>query len=86
MYQLSRAYELSGQNEKALQALDQIVYKYPGSEYFVEAQFRRAEVLFVEKKYSLAEHAYASVISRGAESEFYIHVSLQFDCWISRYP
>ena len=73
LYQLSRAYELSGQNEKALQALDQLVYKYPESEYFVEAQFRRAEVLFVEKKYSLAEHAYASVISRGAESEFYIH-------------
>ncbi len=73
LYQLSRAYELSGQYEKALQALDQLVYKYPNSNYFVEAQFRRAEILFVEKKYSLAENAYASVISHGPETEFYVH-------------
>lgn len=73
LYQLSRAYELSSQYEKALQALDQLVYKYPNSDYFVEAQFRRGEILFVEKKYPLAEDAYASVISHGPDTEFYMH-------------
>jgi len=51
LYQLSRAYELTGQHEKALKALDQLVYEYPDSNYYGETQFRRAEILFVEKQY-----------------------------------
>ena len=73
LYQLSRAYELSGEHEKALQALNELVRKYPDSEYFAETQFRRAEILFVEKQYSQAEVAYKSVISHGPENRFYIH-------------
>ena len=73
LYQISRAYELSGEHEKALKALDQLVYEYPDSPYFAETQFRRAEILFVEKHYAQAEHAYESVIKRGPEGRFYIH-------------
>lgn len=73
LYQLSRAYELTGQHEKALKALDQLVYEYPESNYFGETQFRRAEILFVEKQYAQAEDAYESVINQGAEGRFYIH-------------
>ncbi len=73
LYQLSRAYELSEEYEKALKSLDQLVYEYPDSIYFTEAQFRRAEILFVEKQYSVAETAYASVIHKGPESDYYIH-------------
>ena len=73
LYQLSRAYELSEQYEKALKVLDQLVYEYPDSKYYTETQFRRAEILFVEKKYSMAENAYESVIKKGPESDYYIH-------------
>ncbi|MGH1538276.1 MAG: tetratricopeptide repeat protein [Gammaproteobacteria bacterium] len=73
LYQLSRAYELSGEYEKALRALDQLVYEYPESAYFGETQFRRAEILFVEKKYAQAEDAYESVIKLGSDGRFYIH-------------
>ena len=73
LYQLSRAYELTGQHEKALNALDQLVYEYPDSNYYGETQFRRAEILFVEKKYAQAEDAYESVIKQGPEGRFYIH-------------
>ena len=73
LYQLSRAYELTGQHEKALKALDQLVYEYPESNYFGETQFRRAEILFVEKQYAQAEDAYEAVIKKGPEGRFYIH-------------
>jgi TolA-binding protein len=73
LYQLSRAYELSGEHEKALKALDQLVYEYPDSAYFGETQFRRAEIFFVEKHYGQAEDAYESVIKQGPEGRFYIH-------------
>ena len=73
LYQLSRAYELTGQHEKALKALDQLAYEYPGSNYYGETQFRRAEILFVEKQYAQAEDAYESVIKQGPEGRFYIH-------------
>lgn len=73
LYQLSRAYELTGQHEKALKALDQLVYEYPESNYFGETQFRRAEILFVEKQYAQAEDAYESVIKQGPEGRFYMH-------------
>jgi len=73
LYQISRAYELSGEYEKALNALNQLVREYPDSAYFGETQFRRAEILFVEKQYAAAEDAYESVIKQGPEGRFYIH-------------
>jgi len=73
LYQIARAYELSGEHEKALSSLDQLVYEYPDSGYFIETQFRRAEILFVEKQYPQAEDAYESVIDQGPEGRFYIH-------------
>jgi tetratricopeptide (TPR) repeat protein len=71
LYQLSRAYETTGQPEAALATLDRIVQSYPQSPQLDEVQFRRGELLFSAKRYPEAEHAYAAVISRGAASEFY---------------
>jgi len=73
LYQLSRAYEVGGEYEKALQALDRLVREYPDSSYYIETQFRRAEILFVEKQYAQAEDAYEAVITNGAEGKFYVH-------------
>jgi tetratricopeptide (TPR) repeat protein len=71
LYQLSRAYEETGQIEIAMDTLDQLISKYPQSRHIDEAQFRRAEYFFTRKKYLDAEESYQAVIDAGEGSEFY---------------
>jgi tetratricopeptide (TPR) repeat protein len=71
LYQLARAYEVTGQAEPALNALDRIVQRYPNTPQLAEVQFRRGELLFSAKRYPEAEHAYAAAIARGSSSGFY---------------
>lgn len=71
MYQLSRAHEAQAQPEKALAVLDQLVRKYPQSQWYTEAQFRRGEILFSAGRYHDAELAYSAVVKAGPEGDFY---------------
>jgi TolA-binding protein len=71
MYQLSRAYELEANPDKALDVLNRLVDKYPSSKWTTEAQFRRGEILFSSARYKEAEGAYSAVISGGPESGYY---------------
>ena len=71
MYQLSRAYEETGQVEKAIETLNQMVVKYPSSRHLDEAHFRRAEYFFTRKCYLDAEEAYQVVLDIGKGSAFY---------------
>ena len=71
LYQLSRAYEETGQIEIAMQTLEQLIKQYPQSRHIDEAQFRRAEYFFTRKKYLDSEEAYQAVIDAGEGSEFY---------------
>ena len=71
LYQLARAYEVTGQPDPALNTLDQIVQRYPNTPQLAEVQFRRGELLFSAKRYPDAEHAYAASIARGPASGFY---------------
>ena len=70
LYQLARAYETTGQPEKALATLDDILRKYPKSPQMDEVQFRRGELLFSAKQYRPAQDAYAYVVSKGDKSTF----------------
>ncbi|MDR2214972.1 MAG: tetratricopeptide repeat protein, partial [Nevskiaceae bacterium] len=70
MYQLARAYETTGQPERALETLDTIVQRYPDARGIDEVQFRRGELLFSARNYRDAEAAYAQVTQRGS-GEFY---------------
>lgn len=70
LYQLARAYETTGQPERALAALDQFVSRCPDSARIPEVQFRRGELLFSAREYRAAEAAYAEVTRRGP-GEFY---------------
>lgn len=65
LYQVSKAYELSGQTKKALQALNKLVTKYPGFSEIVEAQFRIGELQFNLGQYYPAEKAYTQVINKS---------------------
>lgn len=71
MYQLARAYEAKAQPEKALVVLDKLVTTYPRSQWLVESQFRRGEILFSLGRYRDAENAYAAVTTPGADTGFF---------------
>ncbi|KUJ82682.1 hypothetical protein AWR36_012065 [Microbulbifer flavimaris] len=71
MYQLSRAYEETGQVDKAVDVLRQMAAKYPGSRHLDEAFFRLGEYYFTRKKYLDAEEAYGKVIDIGPASSFH---------------
>lgn len=71
LYQLSRAYENSGDLDRALSTLDRLISEYRATSYLDEAQFRRGEILFVKKSYADAEQAYAAVLRQGDRSLFY---------------
>lgn len=71
LYQLSRAYETTGDPDAALLTLDRLVADHPDSSYFAEGQFRRGEILFMAKDYTAAERAYAGVIGVGPASPYY---------------
>ncbi len=70
LYQLARAYETTGQPEKALSVLDDVVRRYPKSPQMDEVQFRRGELLFSAKQYRPAQDAYGLVVTRGDKSSF----------------
>ena len=70
LYQLAREYETTGQPEKALATLDDILRRYPRSPSMAEVQFRRGELLFSAKQYRPAQDAYGYVVSNGDKSTF----------------
>ena len=70
LYQLARAYETTGQPEKALTTLNEILRKYPKAPQLDEVQFRRGELLFSARDYRGAESAYQYVVSKGDKAAF----------------
>ncbi len=70
LYQLARAYDSTGQQDRALETLNRMVRDFPDSAYADEAQFRRGEIFFMQKKYQSAEQAYAALIASDSQSGF----------------
>src|ERR1700723_1856085 len=71
LYQLSRAYELNAQPEKALASLDQLVAAYPNNHYNYETQSPPRQLQYTNKSYPKAQAAYEAVIKFGPTSGFY---------------
>jgi len=71
LYQLSRAYEETGQVDQAMQVMNRLVKQFPTSRYTDEVQFRRGEYYFTRKKYLDAEEAYGEVLKFGVGSVYY---------------
>lgn len=71
LYQLSRAYEETGQVDEAMQVMNRLVKQFPNSRYNDEVHFRRGEYYFTRKKYLDAEEAYAEVLKMGLGSVYY---------------
>jgi len=70
LYQMAKAYDLDGKEEKALETLDIFIRQYPSSPRLAEAYFRKGDIHFRESRYEEAEAAYQSVISLGRASVF----------------
>ena len=71
VYQLSKAYEFSGNETRSLALLEQLSSQHPQSALLVEAEFRKAERYFVQARYRQAQRAYSTVISAGEQSPHY---------------
>ena len=62
LYQLARAYDQRGLNDKSLDTLTQLVSRYPKSSHYVESQFRLGEYAFINGNYSKAEDIYTDIL------------------------
>ena len=71
LYQLSRAYEETGDNKKAVKTLEQLAERYPGFERMDEVNFRLGEHYFRDKQFARANRAYDLVIQYGEDNAFY---------------
>jgi cellulose synthase operon protein C len=71
LYQLARAYETTGQPDKALATLDRIVREFPQVPQISEVDFRRGEILFSAKRHAEAQGAYERSLRAGESGQFY---------------
>ncbi len=62
LYQLSKAYDIEGKQEEALDALSQLTSRYPDYVNIDEAYFREGDIHFSNQRYTKAETSYISVI------------------------
>lgn len=71
LYNLANVYDQKGLHKKSEWALKQLAAKYPGSPYYVEAQFRLGEIAFSRQQYVQAEDAYTEVLASKKNDRFY---------------
>lgn len=71
LYQLSRAYDETGDLGRSLATLDRLVTQHPQSVYRDEAEFRRGELMFTLRRFAEAEQAYEAVMQKGESSAFH---------------
>src|ERR1700689_3261070 len=81
LYQLARAYETTGQSDLALSTLDGVVARYRQSRDIAEVQFRRGELLFSNRRYADAQHAYEAVLTKGRFASAFYTQSLYKHGW-----
>ena len=70
-YLLAKAYDLAGDLDNSRLALDSLVKEYPDSTFYLEAQFRRGEMLFSDGDYDASSKAYREVVKAGNSTDFY---------------
>lgn len=71
LYQLARAHDSLGDGAGSLALLTRLSESHPASPHYAEAQFRRGEMLFVQRRYAESEDAYQSVLDLAERSRFH---------------
>lgn len=67
LYQLSKAYDMEGQQEDAMKMLVDLTTRHPNYPHIAEAYFRQGDIYFSWQKYRQAQNSYNSVITAGDE-------------------
>lgn len=70
-YQLARAYQNVGDVDAAIDTLRRLTERLPDSDLAGDAHFRRAELLFLTKRYEEAEVGYKTVTDLGDKTPFF---------------
>ncbi|MEH6473228.1 MAG: tetratricopeptide repeat protein [Halopseudomonas sp.] len=70
LYQLAKAYELNGQPDQGLAALQQLLATNPDEMLLAEIQFRIAELQFGLRHFDLAEQSYRAVLAADNATEY----------------
>jgi outer membrane protein assembly factor BamD (BamD/ComL family) len=65
LYQLARAYQNSGDTDRAIATLQRLVRQYPTSPLMADARFRAGELLYGRKRYAQAAVEYRAVMDLG---------------------
>ena len=71
LYQLAKAYDLSGQMEYSLTTLERLLNRYPNSRYAQEALFRTGEMYFSMRQHASAERAFKRIIRNYPDSLYF---------------
>ncbi len=64
LYQLAKAYDIEGQQQKALKMLEELTSRHPYYPNIIEAYFRMGDIYFSSQQYSKAEQAYLAVTTK----------------------
>lgn len=73
MYQLAKAYSLSGQPFLAIATLERLTENHPESKHYLESHFRLGQLYYVSRDYEMAAIAYQNVIDLEREgNEYYV--------------
>lgn len=81
LYQLAKAYNLSGESLDAIDTLQKLVDDYPRSAYYLESLFRIAELNYSNGLYEESEIAYQALIDYGEEDNKYYQSSRYLIGW-----
>ncbi|BFM09911.1 tetratricopeptide repeat protein [Simiduia litorea] len=75
VYQLARAYALTGAMDESTQALETLTTQHPDAEFVAEAKFRQAEAAFSAGNYVAAADGYQLVMDHGPETPYFINAT-----------
>lgn len=71
LYQLAKAYHITGQPYQTIAVLEQLVAQFPASGYYLEAEFRLGQLLYAAGDYEAAAQAYDRLLARGRDGNKY---------------
>ena len=69
LLKLSEKYAINNADLSALSALNKLISRYPEISYYDKVQYRRANILFNNNQFYLAEKAYIQVVEYRKESD-----------------
>jgi tetratricopeptide (TPR) repeat protein len=69
--QLARAYQNTGDTDKALATLQRLAHSYPASPLAADAHFRAGEILFARDQFEEAAQEYKAVVAGGPQTPFF---------------